>query len=111
MERWRQFAAAGGVVEGRDIGTVVFPEAAVKVFLDAKPEIRARRRSSDEGDRDVGTVQSELRRRDHADSGRAIAPLRRAEDAEVLDTSDLTLAETVDRVVALVETARSEMLR
>ena len=111
VERWRQFAAAGGVVEGRDIGTVVFPEAAVKVFLDAKPEIRARRRSSDEGDRDVGTVQSELRRRDHADSGRAIAPLRRAEDAEVLDTSDLTLAETVDRVVALVETARSEMLR
>ena len=107
VERWRQFAAGGGVVEGRDIGTVVFPEAPVKVFLDARPEVRAQRRSSDEGDRDVGEVQSELRRRDHTDSGRAVAPLRRAEDAHVLDTSDLTLEETVERVAELVETARS----
>ena len=107
VERWRQFAAAGGVVEGRDIGTVVFPAAPVKVFLDARPEVRARRRSSDEGDRDVGAVQSELRRRDHTDSGRAVAPLRRAEDAHVLDTSDLTLEETVEQVAALVEAART----
>ena len=107
VERWRQFAAAGGVVEGRDIGTVVFPEAPVKVFLDARPEVRARRRSSDEGDRDVGAVQSELSHRDHTDSGRAVAPLRRAKDAHRLDTSDLTLEETVDRVAGLVEAARS----
>ena len=107
VERWRQLAAGGGVVEGRDIGTVVFPEAPVKVFLDARPEIRAQRRSSDEGDRDVGAVQSELNRRDHTDSGRAVAPLRRAEDAHHLDTSDLTLEETVERVAALVEAARS----
>ncbi len=111
VERWRQFAAAGGVVEGRDIGTVVFPDAPVKVFLDARPEVRARRRSSDEGDRDVGTVQSELRDRDHTDSGRAVAPLRRAKDARVLDTSDLTLEETVDRVSGLVEAARSAAKR
>ena len=110
VERWRQFAAGGGVVEGRDIGTVVFPEAPVKVFLDARPEVRAQRRSSDEGDRDVGEVQSELRRRDHTDSGRAVAPLRRAEDAHVLDTSDLTLEETVERVAELVEAARSRAL-
>ena len=107
VERWRQFAAGGGVVEGRDIGTVVFPDAPVKVFLDARPEIRARRRSSDEGDRDVGAVHSELRRRDHTDSGRAVAPLRRAKDAHHLDTSDLTLEETVHRVAELVEAARS----
>ena len=108
VERWRQFAAAGGVVEGRDIGTVVFPEAPVKVFLNASPEVRARRRSSDEGDRDVAAVQSELHRRDHTDAGRAVAPLRRAPDAHVLDTSDLTLEETVDRVAKLVELARPE---
>ena len=106
VERWRQAAAAGGVVEGRDIGTVVFPEAPVKIFLDASPEIRALRRSSDEGDRDVGAVQSELRSRDHTDSGRAVAPLRRAEDAHHLDTSDLTLEDTVDRVADLVGAAR-----
>ena len=107
VERWRQFAAAGGVVEGRDIGTVVFPKAPVKVFLDARPEVRAKRRSSDEGDRDVDAVRSELRRRDHTDAGRAVAPLLRAADAHVLDTSDLTLDETVGRVVELVEAARS----
>ena len=107
VERWRQAAAAGGVVEGRDIGTVVFPEAPVKVFLDARPEVRAKRRSWDEGDRDVGAVQSELHRRDDTDSGRAVAPLRRAKDAHLLDTSALTLEETVDRVADLVEVARS----
>ena len=107
VERWRQAAAVGGVVEGRDIGTVVFPEAPVKVFLDASPEVRARRRSSDEGDRDVGAVQSELHRRDDKDAGRAVAPLRRARDAHLLDTTDLTLEETVGRVAALVEAARS----
>ena len=107
VERWRQAAAVGGVVEGRDIGTVVFPEAPVKIFLDASPAVRARRRSSDEGDRDVGAVQLELHRRDDTDAGRAVAPLRRAQDAHLLDTSDLTLEETVGRVAALVEAARS----
>ena len=103
--RWRQAAAGGGVVEGRDIGTVVFPGAPVKVFLDARPEIRAARRSSDEGGRDVAEVASELRRRDRNDASRAAAPLRCAPDAHRLDTSELTLEETVERVAAWVAEA------
>ena len=105
-DRWRQAAAAGGVVEGRDIGTVVFPEAPVKVFLDARPEVRAARRSADEGGRDPAAVASELRRRDRTDSSRAAAPLRCAPDAHRLDTSDLTLDETVDQVAKLVAAAQ-----
>lgn len=104
--RWRSAAGGGGVVEGRDIGTVVFPDAPVKVFLEARPEVRARRRSSDEGDRDVRVVEAELKGRDDTDKGREVAPLRRAADAHTVDTSDLTLEETVDRVAALVDSAR-----
>ena len=107
VERWRQAAGGGGVMEGRDIGTVVFPDAPVKVFLDARPEVRAARRSSDEGGRPVAAVASELERRDRTDAAREVAPLRQAEDAHRVDTSDLTLEETVDRVVALVEEARA----
>jgi len=99
---WREAAAAGGVIEGRDIGTVVFPEAPVKIFLDARPEVRAARRSSDEGGRDVGAVQSDLSARDGADTKRRVAPLRRAADAHRVDTSDLTLEQTVDRVARLI---------
>ena len=106
VSRWRSAAGGGGVVEGRDIGTVVFPEAPVKIFLEARPEVRARRRSSDEGDRDVGVVEAELSDRDHTDSGREVAPLRRAPDAHSVDTSDSTLAQTVDEVAALVTAAR-----
>ncbi len=106
VARWREAAAGGGVVEGRDIGTVVFPEAPVKVFLEARPDVRARRRSKDEGG-DVADVQEDLKKRDAADSGRAAAPLARAKDAHRLDTSDLTLEETADRVLALVEAARA----
>ena len=107
VERWRQAAGGGGVMEGRDIGTVVFPDAPVKVFLDARPEVRAARRSSDEGGRPVAAVATELERRDRTDAAREVAPLRQAEDAHRVDTSDLTLEETVDRVVALVEEARA----
>ena len=104
--RWRSAAGGGGVVEGRDIGTVVFPDAPVKVFLEARPEVRARRRSSDEGDRDVRVVEAELKGRDDTDKGREVAPLRRAADAHTVDTSDLTLEETVDQVAALVASSR-----
>ena len=107
--RWRSAAGGGGVVEGRDIGTVVFPDAPVKVFLEARPEVRARRRSSDEGDRDVRVVEAELKGRDDTDKGREVAPLRRAADAHTVDTSDLTLEETVDRVAALVASARDAL--
>ena len=105
VKRWRQAAAAGGVVEGRDIGTVVFPDAPVKVFLDARPEVRASRRSGDEKNPDRRAVRSDLEGRDRADVGREVAPLRCAEDAHRLDTSDLTLEETVDRVAALAQAA------
>ncbi len=104
--RWRQAASGGGVVEGRDIGTVVFPDAPVKIFLEARPEVRARRRLADEGGRDETAVREDLRSRDAADSGRAAAPLQAAKDAHRLDTSDQTLKESVDRVLAWIEAAR-----
>ena len=87
-------AHGGGVVEGRDIGTVVFPDAAVKVFLAADDEERARRRQRDERDADrdvaVEAVQDALARRDALDSSRAASPLRAADDAVVIDTTDRT---------------------
>jgi len=102
---------AGVVVDGRDIGTVVFPDAPLKVFLIASPEERARRRLAQrgEGGRGRGRIDpKELRReaealaaRDQADSTRAVAPLRAAADAVVLDTTRLSLDDQVARVVAL----------
>ena len=91
----------GGVVEGRDIGTVVFPDASVKVFLNASPLARARRRATERNQVDEADVQrtaAELARRDHLDSTRADSPLHEAADAMVIDTTDLT----VDDVVSLV---------
>ena len=94
----------GGVVEGRDIGTVVFPDAQVKVFLTASDDERARRRQRDEADaaRAVGIddVRASLDRRDAIDSGRTASPLRAAEDAYVIDTTTLD----VDTVVAEIVT-------
>lgn len=104
----RRLGAGGGVVmEGRDIGTVVFPDAPVKVFLTAAPRERARRRAMEL--RAKGEVVDEealavaIAERDRRDSGRAEAPLRPAADAVVLDTSGLDLASVIDRLVALVE--------
>jgi cytidylate kinase len=107
VERQREWVAhhGGGVVEGRDIGTVVFPDAPVKVFLVADVAERARRRQRDEqaANRDVAVdeVQAALDRRDAYDSGRAVSPLRNADDAVVIDTtarsvSDIT-AEIAER--------------
>jgi len=94
------------VMEGRDIGTNVFPDAAVKVFLTARPEVRAARRAAElreaGGDVDDGRVLAALRERDKRDSTRAVAPLRRAADATEVDTSGMTLDEVVDAVVDLV---------
>jgi len=96
---------AGVVVDGRDIGTVVFPDAPLKVFLTASPEERARRRLAQRGGRvDPSELQREaaaLAARDQADSTRAVAPLRAAADAVVLDTTRLSLDDQVARVVAL----------
>jgi len=103
----RKLGADGGVVlEGRDIGTVVFPDAEVKVFLTASPETRARRRVSDLAERgiavDYDETLAEIRERDTRDSTRPVAPLRPADDALVLDTSDLPLSEVVERLATLV---------
>jgi cytidylate kinase len=100
---------AGAVLEGRDIGTVVFPDAEAKFFLTASPEVRARRRHAElaaKGDpQTYEEVLADQLRRDRDDSQRAVAPLRPAPDAVVIDTSEVSLEEVVDRLVADV-TAR-----
>jgi len=108
----RRTAREGGVVmDGRDIGTVVFPDAEVKVFLVADPSERARRRLREKGrDSTADAVREEaqaLTTRDRQDSTRAVAPLARAPDAALLDTTALTFEEQVARVVALVRPATS----
>ncbi len=100
----------GAVLEGRDIGTVVFPDAPVKVFLTASAEERARRRALELSDRGQAEpfdkVLAEVRARDKQDTERAVAPLKSAEDATVVDCTDLTFGEVVDRIVALIESSR-----
>lgn len=95
------------VVEGRDIGTVVFPDAAVKFYLTASPEARAQRRHDQnlEAGRvsDLDEVLANVNRRDHLDSTRAMSPLRPADDAIIVDTGDLTLEQVVDKLVSLVD--------
>lgn len=101
-------AAAGIVVEGRDIGTTVLPDATVKIFLTASAEVRAARRSGElKGAVSLAATREALVRRDAADSGRKTSPLAKAADAVEVDTSDLTLDQVVDRVVALVEEKRA----
>ena len=94
------------VVEGRDIGTVVFPEAQVKVFLTASNEARARRRVLQNGERGIGStdyeeVLADIIRRDEYDSSRAASPLRPAEDAVHIDSSDMTMDEVIAQICAL----------
>lgn len=102
------------VVEGRDIGTVVFPDAPVKIFLTASAETRARRRNDQNVAAglvdDYDAVLADVRRRDHLDSTRAVSPLRAAADAIVVDTSDMTEAQVVDHLLELV-TQHSGALR
>ncbi|MDQ3664067.1 MAG: (d)CMP kinase [Actinomycetota bacterium] len=103
--RQREIIADGGiVVEGRDIGTVVAPDAALKIYLSADPAARASRRSAEltgEQARDVATVEADLVRRDSYDSTRTTAPLSAAEDAVVLDTTNMAVDEVIATVVAL----------
>jgi cytidylate kinase len=95
----------GVVVDGRDIGTVVFPEAPLKVFLTAAPEERARRRLTQRGEAHDATRMEEearlLTARDHADASRAVAPLVAAPDAVLLDTTSLSLEQQVEHMVTL----------
>ncbi|HET6626951.1 MAG TPA: (d)CMP kinase [Nocardioidaceae bacterium] len=102
----REIIGAGGiVVEGRDIGTVVAPDAPVKVYLTADPDARAARRTAELAGSTVEATQQDLIRRDQADSGRATAPLTMAEDAHHIDTTPYTLDEVIEQVVALVHKA------
>lgn len=96
-------APEGIVVEGRDIGSVVAPDAPVKVYLTADPAARALRRSAEEGGSDVAATQESLLARDKIDSGRATAPLVMADGAVHIDTTPFTLDEVIGLVVALVE--------
>lgn len=92
--------AGAGVLEGRDIGTVVVPDAGLKVFVTASVRERARRRALETGD-DIDEVEADLLRRDKADSQREVSPLRPAADAITVDTTGFHIAEVVDRIVAL----------
>jgi len=105
----RQLAVGGDrvVVEGRDIGTVVLPDAEVKFFLTASAETRARRRNDQNiasglGD-DYEAVLADVQRRDHLDSTRAVSPLRPADDAIIVDTSEMTETEVIDHLVRVVK--------
>lgn len=107
VEMQRQWVAAQGgtaVVEGRDIGTVVFPDAAVKVFLTADVATRAARRSRDAeaSGASVEQLREEMKQRDGADSRRAMSPLRPADDAVTIDTGSLTVAQVVGQILDLV---------
>lgn len=95
----------GAVLDGRDIGTVICPEAAVKLYVVASDEVRAARRAAELG-ADPDEMLAQLRERDLRDSQRAAAPLRPADDAVVLDTSALSIEDAVARAIALVERAR-----
>ena len=105
--RQREWAGrhGGGVMEGRDIGTVVFPDAVLKVYLDASPEVRASRRSKEVADLAYETVAADLARRDALDQGREDSPLREANDAVVIDTSNLNVDQIVDAVLEHLDAA------
>ena len=104
VEFQRKFARSdgGAVLDGRDIGTVICPEAEVKLYVTASPEVRAHRRWLEVGG-DEGAVLAEVKERDARDMGRADAPLRAAVDAVVIDTSGMAIDEAVARAAAVVE--------
>jgi cytidylate kinase len=101
--RQRQWAdeRGGGVIEGRDIGTVVFPEAALKLFVTASPRVRAARRVAEIGG-DVDDIAVSIAERDRRDMERADGPLATAAGATVVDTSELSIDEVVERIVGLL---------
>lgn len=107
LDRQRAFARPPGLVaDGRDMGSVVFPNAQLKIYLTASPEERARRRHKqlkEKGlDVSLAALSQEIRERDHRDSTRAVAPLRPAEDAVVIDSTGIPIGGVVDKILALV---------
>jgi cytidylate kinase len=107
--RQRQWAEkhGGGVIEGRDIGSVVFPEAELKLYLTASPEVRAERRHKEAADLDYEQTKALIADRDALDSSRADSPLREADGAVLLDTTDLSVEEIVDQIVAMLDPTRA----
>jgi cytidylate kinase len=108
----KQFAATppGAVLDGRDIGTVICPDADVKIFVTATPQVRAQRRTLEfrrAGQTvDEADILADIQRRDARDTGRAISPLRQAADAHLLDTTSMDIDAVFDAAVAIVERAR-----
>ena len=96
----------GAVLDGRDIGTVVCPDAEVKLFITASPEVRAKRRQLELGSADYESILADIRARDDRDSKRATAPLVAAKDAVVLDTSEMDIAAAVAAAIGVVEKRR-----
>lgn len=115
LELQRELGREGGVVlEGRDIGTVVFPDAETKVFLTAGAEARARRRVEDLAARgitaDYGQTLADIEARDVQDSTRTVAPLRPAADAIIIDTTDLDIGDVVERLAAIARSKGAQSL-
>jgi CMP/dCMP kinase len=105
VRRQREWANAhgGGVLEGRDIGTVVFPDAILKVYLTARPDVRAERRAKELTQLDYETVAADMARRDALDSGRNDSPLRQSDDALEVDTSDLSVDDIVENLARRID--------
>jgi cytidylate kinase len=109
LERQQEFAGqpGGAVLDGRDIGTIIAPGATVKLFVTASPEVRAQRRVRELLERGMPAhyddVLADIRARDERDSNRAVAPLRQAPDAILLDTSDLDIDQGIAEAIRLVE--------
>jgi cytidylate kinase len=103
VRRQREWVAAhvGGVVEGRDIGSVVFPDATLKLFVTASPRVRAERRVAEIGG-DVAEVEASIIERDRKDSTRTNSPLTETSDAVLVDTTGLSIEEVVERVLELM---------
>ena len=110
LDMQRALAASSNVImDGRDIGTVVLPEAQVKIFLTASVEARAKRRLAEHEARgekiDFDELVREIETRDYNDSHRAAAPLKQAEDAVLVDTTDLSFEESVEKIISLIRRA------
>lgn len=105
LDRQRAFAAQpqGAILDGRDIGTVIVPHAAAKLFVTATPETRAQRRHFENPDQDYATILANIVARDDRDSHRAAAPLKPADDADLLDNTNLSISVAVQKAIALVE--------
>jgi CMP/dCMP kinase len=113
LEYQRAFAAQppGAVLDGRDIGTVIVPQADVKIFLVASPEERARRRTQEldrRGDKaDFEVILADIRARDERDTNRAVSPLKQAQDAHLLDTTHLDIDAAIRAAIDIVEATRA----